>query len=171
MAAEAERRASLAEITARSQEQTLAKMQAQLQEAVQELQKAREVVSELWGALATSEVEAEKLTEELAQNKAELRTQSDLAMVTRRSDVLLMTHLIPPTSSLSIRPSTTVAIPVAGMTPAVEVGTRPLGYPATVANQMPNFNGNKQRDRETVRDWVEHLSPSLDWQGWKTISS
>ena len=65
-----------------------------------------------------------------------------------RVDVLPMTHLIPLTSSSSVRPSTTVAVPVARMTPAVEVGTRPLGYPATVANLIPNFNGNEQRDGE-----------------------
>ena len=87
-------------------------------------------------------------------------------IVTWGSDILPMTHLIPPTSSSSIRP---MAAPVAGMTPAVEVETRPLGYPERGANllpQIPNFNRNEQRDGETVQDWVEHFESVSGLAGW-----
>jgi hypothetical protein len=98
------------------------------------------------------------------------RTTVEMTTVPNPREPVPTTHPFTPRPSTS--PVGTSALPVVLptlMTSAVEVGTHPLGYPATVANllpQIPSFNGNEQRDGETVQDWVEHFESVAGLAGW-----
>ena len=92
-----------------------------------------------------------------------------LAVPRPNAPTSVTTSSTPLTSNPPARTPSVMDPPMVMPRSVVGFGAPSLGYPSTLANLLPqiqSFNGQEQRDGETVQDWVGHFESVAGLAGW-----